>query len=130
MDLDGKDMAVFKSASEAECELGLQHGHISLCCRGMADRVKQYRFRYANDELNRRAEDVRQARKSKVSKNHKEAWAKKRNAIYQYALDGTFMERYENADVASEKSGVPKPNILACCRGVTKKLWRLYMELQ
>lgn len=120
MDLDGKDIAVFKSASEAERKLGLQHGYISLCCRGLADRVKQYRFRYANDELNRRAEDVRQARKSKVSKNHKEAWAKKRNAIYQYALDGTFMERYKNADVASEKSGVPKPNILACCRGVTK----------
>lgn len=120
MDLDGNDIAVFKSASEAGCKLGLQHSHISLCCRGLADRVKRYRFRYADEELSRRAESVRQERKDKTSKNHKEAWVEKRNEIYQYALNGTFMARYENADVASEKSGVLKRNIMTCCRGVTK----------
>ena len=120
MDLCGNKIAVYDSISDAEKNIGVGHGHISQCCNGLADRVGAYRFRYADDGLNAKAELVRQSRKKRASENHKQAWMGKRKPIYQFTLDGRLVAKHSNMDIASETSGLPKAGIQSCCVNSTQ----------
>ena len=117
MDLDGNYISVFESAVAASKALGVGCGNISLCCRGLADRVKNYRFRYVDDVLNEKAVKIRQVRHNKASDNHKKAWIPKRRKVYQFSLDAVLIACYKNADIASSKNGIPKHLIFQCCNG-------------
>lgn len=133
MDLCGNKIAVYDSISDAEKNIGVGHGHIGQCCNGFADRVGHYRFRYADDELNIKAELVRQSRKERTSKNHKQAWEGKRKSIYQFTLDGKLVAKYSNIDIASEMVGVPKAGIRSCCVNFTQNcggfIWSYYPQV-
>lgn len=119
-DLDGNQIAVYDRVFAAAKELNIDCGKISLCCRGLSDRVGAYRFRYADDGLNAKAELVRQSRKKRASENRKQAWIGKRKTIYQFTLDGELVARHNNIDMASEMSGLPKAGIRSCCVNSTQ----------
>lgn len=121
MDLDGNHIAVFDGAFAASKALGIDCGKISMCCRGLSDRTGIYSFRYVDDELNCKAEKVRQSRKSKTSENHKKSWEGKRKEIFQFSLNGEFVAKYKNTDDASQSSGIAKNLILLCCNGKIKQ---------
>lgn len=120
MDLDGNVIAVYEGAFAASKVTGVGCGHISMCCRGLSERARSFRFRYEDDNLNSKADDVRAQRKERTSMNHKKSWESKRKEIYQFTLDGVFLTKYDNIDIASNRTGLPVAGIRSCCLGVTK----------
>lgn len=50
MDLAGRDIASFKSATEAQRKTGAKNGNIILCCRGLRHTANGYKWRFANTD--------------------------------------------------------------------------------
>ena len=55
-----------------------------------------------------------------LSENFKPEPDRRRKQVYQFTLEGKFIENFESVSMASEKTTVFKSSIAKCCRGVYK----------
>lgn len=97
-DLDGNEIARFKSMSEAERATGVSRNRIVECCRGSVKSHNGFVWRFANAD-------------QPVAKTP---------AVIQRDTDGNVIARYESVDEAAMATGTKPYGIRASCRGAKK----------
>lgn len=98
LDLEGNEIACYKSMSEASRATGLNRNAISECCRGGVESYAGFVWEIDGD-------------------NRKKLTG---NPVAQLDSDGNEIARYESPSDASAKTGARIARIRACCNGTRK----------
>ena len=96
-DLDGKFIAEYESIAMASKETKIGVSSISMCCKGMKESVKGYMWSYQMTDM--------------------EPCNNVKNKVYQYDLEGNFIQAYLSVSDAALKTGFHRNGIYNVCSG-------------
>ena len=94
-DMDGNEVARFKSLSEAERQTGIERDRIGDCCHGGLDSYGGFKWEFVGE------------RKVDADKT----------GVVQFDLDGNELRAFDSLAEASVATGIPRYQIRNCCRG-------------
>ena len=99
--LDGKFVATYNSASEAERQTGISQCTIRDACMGKQLTSGGYQWKYAED-------NIKKCKKVEAPKSPK--------PVYQYDKENTFIKKYNNAKCAEKETNICNDSITKVCR--------------
>ena len=102
-DMQGKFIAEYSSAHQAENETGCDFGSICACCRGKIIHVKGFQWRYKNNFF-------------PVKKLKSEEIIIMRRKILQYSLDGVLIQTFDSIKDAALAVNCSKALLTNVCR--------------
>lgn len=109
-DLDGNEIARFKSMAEASRKTGVKRSVISDCCHGNHGSYGDYAWSFAGNGTK----------------------PKKGLPVVQLDLEGNEVARYDSLDEACNATGFHRSALLNCCKGRSKKsygyVWKFIGE--
>lgn len=104
-DLNGNLIKKWQSVRAIERELGYARSNITLCCKHKTYQAYGYLWSYDEDYI----------KQKKIRKNCK--------TVYQYDLDGNFVQKWESVSEIHKVLGYNKTNISHCCLGKLKSVY-------
>lgn len=107
-DLNGRLIAIYASAKQASEQTGIIHTSICKCCRGQGKYAGNYQWKYSDSNIS--IEPLINVKRNKV----------KNNPVYQYSLNGEYLNEYNSLSEAEKKTGIAKSTICNVCRGKGK----------
>lgn len=121
--VDGEFVKRHEGIIAASRAMGVSKAAISLCCRGVCNTVKGYRWEYEDDALREQASlTVRERTDSSTIGL----------PVVQTDLDGNVIAEFNSTVDAANHTGIKDYNIAACCRGTRKTsggfVWRYMKE--
>ena len=114
-DKQGNFIKEFDSVTEAANEINVSTNNISLCCKRKSKSVKNFIYRYSNDDLT-------------INEIQKIITHNKKRKVAQYTMDGKYIATYISLAEASRITGARDTSIRNCCVGKYKHanhfLWK------
>ena len=104
-DLKGNFIAEYQSASQASAITNICHSEICACCREECLRTKNFQWKYADS--------------NKIIQDISNLIPKSTEAIWQYDLEGNFIQEFSNFNEASKNIKVSKSSLCKCLKGQT-----------
>lgn len=98
--LDGRFLGKYGSIVEASPNDDVLRSNISACCKGKIKTAGGYIWSYKFEEIDVKAHE-----------------ADLGYPVYQYDIDGKFLKKYENAQIAADETKIDHSNICSVCRG-------------
>lgn len=123
LDSNGEVIAKHKSIRHAAEAIGVSNSAISMVCRGVCNSAGGYGWKYEKEEFQKKAE-------AKVQKRNDTSTIGL--PVIQFDLDGKEVARFNSTGDAEKKTGFPRIDITACCRGRRKTshgyIWKYVTE--
>ena len=108
--MNGEFICKYKSAEEIERLFGFKQANIRLCCSGKTLSAHNYQWTYKYvDKLNFLSNPY-----ERIAQFH----AKE---VYQYSMDGIFLNKYKSLSEVGRKTGFNFQSISDCCIGAVKQ---------
>lgn len=105
-DLKGNFIAEYSSAHQANYITGINYSSICACCRGEIIHTKQYQWKYVYD-------------KKLIIDISNEIKVQSETPIWQYDLNGNFIQEYKNFHEATTNIKSSKSALCSCLKGKT-----------
>jgi len=123
VDSNGEIVGKYESITSAAKEMGVTKTAISLACRGKCNTAAGYSWMFEDDKLRKNAEQSVQQRRDISTIGL---------PVVQLDLDGKEVARFNSTVDAGKKTGFPRIDIAACCRGRRKTshgyIWKYVTE--
>lgn len=105
--LDGYFIAEYPSMMEAERQTGIDNSAICACCKGIHSYTKDWVWSY---EKHDRIQPI-----DKEKLKYERVIQKQEKSVYQYSLNGDFVNSYNSLSHASKSTGIDLRLISECC---------------
>lgn len=111
---EGEYIESFKSITRASNKYGIFGSNISRCCKSQYGICGNFQFRYKGQPFSPKPFTEYQRRKNRRGCDCNES---RYVALYEYALDGTFVRIWKNSAEPAKEYGIAGANIRKCGKG-------------
>ena len=112
---EGEFVETLEAVSDAAKKYNTDTTNISRCCKSQYGTCNGYQFRYHGDLFQKKpVSETALKRKERAGHDSNES---RYVALFEYAIDGTFITAWPNSNAAAKAYGIAGSNIRKCGRG-------------